>query len=212
MGLNVLYADAQTLARIGMKNLLMATEGVESVSVVSNSNELELSLEAQSFDILVIDYHQEGVFSADTIFVLKKRYPELQVLAISDDKLESRVLQILESGVNGFVTRSCSEGEIKRAVLAVAKGEKLFCDKVLNIILHKSFSKEENCESSNLTNREIEITKLISEGMTNKEIATKLFISHHTVHTHRKNIMKKLGVSTASELTIYAINTGIITL
>jgi DNA-binding NarL/FixJ family response regulator len=83
---------------------------------------------------------------------------------------------------------------------------------VLDIILNKQFSaaEEENCEPTVLTERESEITALIASGLTNKEIAEELHLSHHTVHTHRKNIIKKLGVKSVSELTVYAMNVGLI--
>lgn len=102
------------------------------------------------------------------------------------------------------------------AVFAITKGEKFFCNKIIDAILQKHLYQngeplEEDCAPTSLSPREIEITCLIAEkGFTNKEIAKQLFLSIHTVHTHRKNIMKKLGIRSASELVRYAISTGII--
>jgi DNA-binding NarL/FixJ family response regulator len=75
--------------------------------------------------------------------------------------------------------------------------------------LNKEFDPE-NCEPTSLTERENEITALIASGFTNKEIGEKLHLSHHTVHTHRKNILKKLGIKSVSELTVYAMSVGLI--
>ena len=120
------------------------------------------------------------------------------------------MLKLLESGINGCVTRSCSEDEIINAIFSIAKGEKFFCNKVVDVILNKHlYQKEEDCAATVLSGREAEVTGLIASGLTNKEIATELFLSSHTIHTHRKNIMRKLKLKSVSELTIYAINTGL---
>ena len=87
-----------------------------------------------------------------------------------------------------------------------------FCNKVLDIVLNKHLyeGEEENCEPTVLTKRETEITALLASGKTNKEVATELCLSPHTVHTHRKNVMKKLNLRSASDITRYAMNTGLL--
>src|SRR5690606_17652953 len=127
-----------------------------------------------------------------------------KVLIISDIRSTVDVLRILERGVQGYLTRQCDEAEITHAIFAIAKGENFYCNKVLDIILNKSYVDESelNCEPTALTERENEITALIASGLTNKEIGEKLHLSHHTIHTHRKNIVKKLGVKSISELTV----------
>ena len=110
------------------------------------------------------------------------------------------------------MTFECDEEEIIHAIFAIYKGEKFYCNKVLDIVFNKHLFKKEddNCEPTNLTVRETEITILITKGNTNKEVAELIHLSPHTIHTHRKNIMKKLGLKSVSELTIYAISTGLI--
>ncbi|HUP11014.1 MAG TPA: response regulator transcription factor, partial [Niastella sp.] len=90
------------------------------------------------------------------------------------------------------------------------KREKFFCGKVIDAILEKHFPKKQDCNAPNLSQREIEIVELVAQGMTNNSIAKKLFLSIHTVSTHRKNILRKLQVKSASELVIYAIKTGLV--
>jgi DNA-binding NarL/FixJ family response regulator len=133
-------------------------------------------------------------------------------LVISDVKNESAVLKILERGIQGYLTYECDEDEIIHAIFAISKGEKFYCNKVLDIVFNKHlYNKEDdNCDAVSLTSRETEIARFIASGLTNREVADKIHLSPHTVHTHRKNIMKKLGVRSASELTIYAIGIGLI--
>jgi DNA-binding NarL/FixJ family response regulator len=154
----------------------------------------------------------EEAFSANATRRVREAFPNLKVLIISNVSHPKEVLSVLETGVEGYLTRQCDEDEIKHAIFAIHKGEKFYCNKVLDIILNKAIGKEseDNCEPTVLSERESEIAVLIAKGFKNKEIADKLCLSHHTVHTHRRNILKKLGVNSASEVTLYALNAGLI--
>ncbi len=208
--LKVLLADSQTLTRLGMKSLLL--DDYEIATVESDKFLFE-SIEKNEPDLLIIDYDQEGFFSDQIIFHTRKHCPKLKMLVISNDRNKVRILKVLESGVNGFLTRECDEEEILNGISSVVNNEKFFCNKIVDVILQKNLALDEgNCIPINLTEREIEITKLVADGNTSKKIAEVLFLSFHTVHTHRKNIMKKLGVKTVSELTLYAINVGLVNL
>lgn len=211
--LKILHAEAQTLSRAGLKSILLRGGGVSEIQEIESNELLYEQIEEQKPDLLIIDYNQEGFFSTENIFHIKKHYPKVKILVISSDKNNDRILKVLESGVNSYITRECDEGEIINAVFAISRGDKFFCNKIIDILLQKKFTPEEqDCEPTSLTEREIEITKLIAEGLTAKEIANKLFISYHTVHTHRKNIMKKLNAKSSNELTLYAINIGLVKL
>jgi DNA-binding NarL/FixJ family response regulator len=115
-------------------------------------------------------------------------------------------------GVTSFLTKTCDETEIFSAVRAAAKREKFFCSKVLDVLLEKHFPGTDNCAATELSVRETEIVRLVAEGYSSKDIAKMLFLSPHTVHTHRKNILRKLGIGSTSELVLYAVNTGLVKL
>lgn len=211
MGLKILHANANILMANGLNALIYKGGGVDKLYVCKNEKELFKQLSAESFDLVIIDPLASGYFTASTSMKIKEIYPQQKVLIISDIEHPREVLSILEKGVQGYLTRQCDEDEIIHAIFAIAKGEKFYCNKVLDIILNKQFeTKEENCEPTVLTERESEITALIASGMTNKDIANQLHLSPHTVHTHRKNIIKKLGVKSVSELTVYAMSVGLI--
>ncbi|MEQ8908528.1 MAG: response regulator transcription factor [Vicingaceae bacterium] len=211
MGLQILHANANVLMVNGLSTILSKGGGIDQIDVASTEKDLFEQLEAGKYDLVVLDPDAQGYFNPNTATELKSRYPDQKILIISDTVQQTEVLKILEKGVQGYLTRQCDVDEITHAIFAIAKGEKFYCNKVLDIILNKQFSpEEENCEPTVLTERESEVTALIASGMTNKEIAEKLHLSHHTVHTHRKNISKKLGVKSVSELTVYAMNVGLI--
>jgi DNA-binding NarL/FixJ family response regulator len=195
----------------GLKSLLMRGGGVKTVTNVSHETQLFQEIENQEYDVIVVDPNSKDHFSTDTIIKLRERSKTQKLLIISSTTNTFDVLKVLEKGVEGYLTRECDEDEIVHAIFSIAKGEKFYCNKVMDIILNKQISPDEdNCEPTALTQRETEITALIAKGMTNKAVAEQLHLSPHTVHTHRKNILRKLGINSVSELTLYAINVGLI--
>lgn len=210
MGLSILHANANVLMANGLTAVLQNGGGIEKIKIVATEAQMIEELRGAKFDLVVIDPIGEAGFSASSTQKLKEQFPDQKVLIISEIESPTKVLRNLEKGVHGYLTRQCDTAEIIHAVFSIAKGEKFYCNKVLDIILNKDENEEDNCEPTALSERESEVTAMIASGMTNKEIAESLFLSPHTVHTHRKNILKKLGVKSASELTVYAINVGLI--
>jgi len=209
----IILADSQLLVRLGLKCLLGQQQAYQVVAEVSDEEELLESLAEHQPQVIILDYAQSDNFSTETVVKLKHKAPRANVLIISADDDKNSIYQVLEYGVNSFITKSCSEREIIDAVKAASKGEKFFCTKVLDYLLEKSFPKNEeeaSCDPLPLSPREIEIVRLIAKGMIAKEIARELNLSTHTIYTHRKNIMKKLDLSTASELMLYAVKQGLV--
>lgn len=209
---NILNANANVLMANGLNAVLRKGEGIDNIQTVRSEAQMFTSLKNGDFEIIVIDPGSKEHFSFDSTIELKSKYPHLKILIISDIESPLEVLRVLEKGIQGYLTRQCDEAEVIHAVFAIAKGEKFYCNKVLDIILNKQFTTDEiaNCEPTALSARENEITALITSGFTNKVIATKLHLSHHTIHTHRRNIFQKLGINSVTELTMYAINVGLI--
>lgn len=209
--ISIVLADSQHLIRLGLRHLLADKEEFHIVAEATNEQSLFQELAHHKPRVVILDYKQPGSFSEETIKLIRQQAPFSRVLVISGDNEKNSIYQVLEYGINSFLTKTCGQDEIIDAVKATAKGEKFFCTKVLDYLLEKSFAKvEDNCAPTPLTPREIEIVRLVSKGLIAKEIAGILNLSTHTVYTHRKNIMKKLGLSTASELVLYAINNGIV--
>ena len=135
-------------------------------------------------------------------------------MAITPDQNARTLTNAVQAGVRSYVKKSCSLEEIINAVSDTAKGERFFCGQVLDRLRRESVDLESlidndfGCEPVVISERESEIIALIAEGMTNTQIAEKLFLSGHTVGTHRKNIMQKLGVNNTAALVMYAVKTG----
>ena len=144
---------------------------------------------------------------------ITKNYPKVNILIISNDTSIARITKAIELGVHGFITRNTNIDEMLLAIRKINEGEKYFCSKIIEIIVTKnSYPKFTFNSNIILTKREQEIVKNIALGKTNKQIGSFLGISHHTVHTHRKNIMKKLAVKSSTELALFAVDCGLIEL
>ena len=209
--IKVVLADKQVLTRAGLQSFIKGKKDLKLLRPVDTMEDLKEVLALEKPQVLVVDYNLKDFISLDDLAEVKRISANTQMLVISSDSNKENIFKALEAGVNGYVTKECSQEEIVGAIYATAKGEKFFCNKVLDLILEKHLSKEdEACLPTELTLREIEVVKLISRGHSAKKIAATLHLSHHTVYTHRKNVMKKLGLNSAADLMLYAVKTGII--
>lgn len=209
-GKTILLADAQPLIRLGLKQLIQSETACEVVGESTEREEL-LELAAQLRPaVIIIDYNNPGYFTVQDVAEVRRVAPESRILVLSSDNNKDNIHKVLEYGITGFVTKECGESEVLSAISATGRGDRFFCTKVLDLLLEKHFpAQEESCEATELTQREVEIVRLISDGLPARLIAEKLCLSPHTVYTHRKNVMAKLGLRSASELIKYALQTGI---
>ena len=209
--IKVVIADSQDLTRFGLRYLISGEKQLLLSGEAKSSKEAIKSCREKSPEVLILDYEKTEGFSIDEIGQVKSVSPKTNILVISSDEDRNTIHSILEKGVNSFLTKDCDETEVRNAIYATAKGEKFFCGKILDIIFEKHYTKEDEdlCEPTELTTRELEIVQLITEGNSTKQIAEELCLSHHTIYTHKKNVMKKLGIKSTSELILYAVNTGL---
>jgi len=209
--INLVLADAQPVFRAGIKSLLAAHEDLHVICEAGNTTELLPALKLYKPDILILDYNP-SYFNGEELATVLLEQPDCKVIIISSQEKKWNIFKSLEFNVYCYLTKECGTQDVYTAIRAAAKGEKFFCTFILNILLGdktvpvKTKSHQPGC----LTERECEIVKLVAQGKVNKEIASELHLSPHTIHTHRKNIMKKLGLHPAVELANYAKTTGIV--
>lgn len=206
----VIIADAHFLTRIGLRQILAEMPNCEVIGEATSEAQLLVKVKNAQPEIVVLDYNQPGRFSTETVEKVRQNSPQSRLIIISGDEDKKTIYQVLESGVNSFLSKQCGEKEIIDALEATAKNEKFYCTNVLNHLLEKSFPKEADCSPTPLSAREVEIVRLVANGLIAKEIAGQLKLSTHTVYTHRKNIMKKLKLGTTSELVRYALSEGLV--
>jgi DNA-binding NarL/FixJ family response regulator len=209
--IKVALADKQALTRVGLRSFIEEKTDLDLLEEVNSLQDLIETLKNHQPQVLLIDYNLRDFISIKDLREARKLSRNTRILVISSDNNKANIFEVLEIGVNGYVTKECSQQEIVGAIYATAKGEKFFCNKVLDLILEKHLKKDaDECLPTELSVREVEVVKWTASGLNARQIADKLHLSHHTVYTHRKNVMKKLTLGSVSELTLYAVKTGII--
>lgn len=208
----ILIADTSVFFREGIKSILEEFDTLQPAEEVSEAKKLFSVIESDSPDLLII-VHRSSDFCCSTADIKKilVDYNSLEVLLIAADAKQSEMQYLIESGVKRYIFEDCEKSEFIDAVHAAVNGDVFFCRKLLKSISNNS-TENESCIGVKLSNRELEVVSLIAAGFTNKEIAKKLFISVHTVSTHRKNVLRKLGLRNSSELVFYVISTGMISM
>ncbi|OGU32603.1 MAG: hypothetical protein A2057_14730 [Ignavibacteria bacterium GWA2_35_9] len=207
----VVIADPSFLTREGFKKTMEGENSYKIVGEIKNNKEIWFKLSSLNPDILVIDYDDKNFLDINEITKIKEYVPSTKILVISNHDEKQNILNVIRQGAFGYLTKECEADEIIKALNAVSKGEKFFCSKILDVILERHYEPyNKNGSTILLSGREVEIIKLIAEGNSNQNIADKLFLSIHTIYTHRKNIMKKLKLKSPVELVLYALNSGIV--
>jgi DNA-binding NarL/FixJ family response regulator len=209
--IDILLADSQYLVREGLKAILGVEDAFRIVGEVDRASKLDEAVERLQPDLVILDHDAPEFFQGDDLSVFRSLSGRTNLLIISQEHDRERIKRVLENGVNAFLTKYCDQAEIVSAVRASVRNEKYFCSKVLDILVDKvREDANESCTPSALTSREVEIVRLIAQGSKTRDVAEQLHLSPHTVNTHRKNIFKKLGIRSGSELVLYAVNTGLV--
>jgi len=208
--IKVLIADSHYLIREGLKTVIQSDNRLELVGEADNGESLLAGLAQHHPQVLILDYFSLQDFEIKQIEQYNRK-PE--VLVITSDKNTDTIRSVVAFGVMGFLFKDCDKAEIIDAVHAVAQSQRFYCNKVLDIVLGRqdqSDSGAEDCLPTSLSDRETEIVRLMALGNTTNEIAQQLSLSVHTIYTHRKNILRKLGLSSATDVVRYAIRTGLV--
>jgi DNA-binding NarL/FixJ family response regulator len=205
MGLKLLVADSEVLFVEGLKGILSRAKPHWTVLDASSSEQLMNKL-ADDPDVVIMDYAQPGYFTIDDLKAARHLKQSAPLLALSADKDHARIQAAVRLGVKGFVTKTCDAQAIIEAIGTLLKGGEYFCQRVSSLAKTASACHTQDQHGLiGLTARETEIVALLGKGYTNEAIAETLFISLHTVRTHRKNAMKKLGIGSISELVLFAV-------
>jgi len=206
--IRILVADTHYLILEGLRALIKSDDRMQIIEETDDATQLQHLISQLHPEILIVDYTALQGFDLNELRTIVQTIP---VLVITSDRSEDSIRSILSVGVMGFLFKDCRKSEILDAIIAVAEKRRFYCNQALDILLGKvKDESEKDCLPTTLTTREIEIVRLMSYGHNTAEIANQLSLSKHTIYTHRKNILKKLGLNSATEVVRYAIQTGLI--
>ncbi|GAB4231992.1 MAG: response regulator transcription factor [Ekhidna sp.] len=202
--IKILLADDHQIVIEGLRLILNAQENFEIVGEVENGQEVLDFLGTNQVDIVILDINMpvmDGITCAKRI---KSRYAKTKVIILTMYAQKSFVEEIIKIGIDGCLIKNNTGKELAEAIERVHSG-KSYYDQIQSFNLD-----EKEANQTKLSDREIEIIQCLADGHSSGQIAEKLFISEHTVKTHRKNILRKLDLHHTSDLIKYALNNGII--
>lgn len=210
----ILLADDHTVLRAGIRTLLDLEADLEVVGEAEDGLEAVAQAKKLQPDLVVIDLSMPLMNGVDAIRQIKQRDPGTKVIVMTVHKSDEHVRAALDAGADGYLLKDDSHHDLLAAVRSVALGGTYLspkvCGKVVSGYLEKDATAGVGLSSDMLTEREREVVKLVAEGYKNREIAEHLSLSIKTVEKHRANIMRKLDLHSASGLTAYAIENGLV--
>ena len=209
----VIIADDHAMVREGIKSVLERA-GFEVVGEASNGTEVLPLAERVQPDVAVLDISMPGETGLQAAARLRQALPHVRVLILSMYDNTEYVLESVRAGAHGYLLKDGAAQELANAIRAVQNGEAYFSPAVaarLSAAVRGDIEREQRRTSLDLlTGREREVLAGIAKGLTNKEIAAELGISHRTVETHRESLMRKLGIRTVAGLTKFSREAGLI--
>jgi two-component system response regulator NreC len=212
--IRVLLADDHAIVREGVKMILAKEPDFEVVGEAQDGRQALDLVERMKPNVVVMDISMPEMGGIEATQHVKERYAGVNVIALTMHEDESYVFKLLRAGASGYVLKRAAAQDLVQAVRAAAKGEAFLypsvARKVVEDYLKRVEAGEERERYDGLTEREKEILTHIAEGLSNQQIAQKLYISIKTVQTHRAHILEKLGLHDRTELVRYAIRKGLI--
>lgn len=204
--IRLLIADDHVIVRSGIRLLLEAEPDMKIVGEALDGNEALEKVKLLRPDIVLMDIAMPGTDGLEATRQIKSRWPEVQVLVLTMHRSDEYFFEMIKAGASGYILKGAETNDLKSAIRMIASGGVFLYPSMVQKLMKgylEALSGFHN-STSQLSTREKEVLKLLAEGYDNQEIAELLVISPSTVHTHRSNLMNKLGFTKRHELVKYA--------
>jgi len=203
--------DDHAVVLDGLRSMLTAFDSLEVAYTTQNGHRLLEHFQTDVPDVLLMDIQMPEINGIDLCKQIKKQYPDVRIIAFSSFDDSNYVKQIFRNGARGYLLKNSDKHTIVKAIETVMQGEEFMDETIKKLLLQESITgQRRSIFEVPLTKREKEILRCIAEGLSNQEIADKLFISLRTVETHRLNINQKLDVKNTAGLVKEAIKRGLV--
>ncbi|RZT23279.1 MULTISPECIES: response regulator [Fictibacillus] len=209
--ITILLVDDHAILRDGLKNILSFEDDMKVIGEAISGEEAIKLADELAPDVIIMDINLPGINGVETTAIIKSKNPNARILVLTMYTHDEYLLSALKAGADGYLLKDAPSEHVVDAINTVFRGESMITPrmtkKLVNIHLQQTqFKKDE----SNLTDREQEVLIGLVEGLSNKEIAEKLFISDKTVKIHVSKIFKKLEVKSRSQAVIYAVQNQLV--
>ena len=207
--IKVVLVDDHAVLRDGLKTIITNEEDIQVIAEATNGKELLSIVEREIPDVIVMDINMPEQNGIELTSIIKMKYPTIKILMLTMYKHDEYFMMAIKEGADGYLLKDSPSDEVISAIRTVNKGES---------VIHTSLTKklfmlhqvDKNQDDKTLTDREKEVLLCLVEGLTNKEIASKLYISDKTVKIHVSNIFRKLEVKSRSQAIIYAVQNKLV--
>lgn len=217
MQIKIFIADDHQLFIEGVKALIRDSEEVTLIGEAENGADLLEQLKTKKPDVILIDINMPVMNGIEATKKIREQYPETKIIALTMFDDTAHVSEIMKAGASGYLLKNTGKAELIGAITKVYNGEKYVSSDMSVKIVEQMMSGKDNSEKeagrvrkADITKRELEIIKLVAQELTNAEIAAKLNNSPMTIITHRKNLLRKLGVKNTAGLIKYAMQHGLL--
>jgi len=211
--IKIVLADDHELFRDGFSVMVAKLRDIELVGEAADGYELLQKVDALQPDVVITDIRMPKLDGIAATRQLQETYPKLGVIALTNFEEQTMIVDMLEAGARGYLLKTARKEEIIEAVKTVSEGKNYYCDstspRLSELIAKSAFNPYRKSKKIEFNEREKEIICLICEGLTNKEIADRMFLSRRTIETHRENIKDRIGEPSTAALIVYAIRNGI---
>lgn len=207
--IKVLLVDDHEMVRIGLAAVLDTEEGIEVVGEASNGKDGIRMAQEYEPDVVLMDLVMDGMDGIETTRKLLAIMPECKVIVLTSFIDDEKMYPVIEAGALSYLLKTSRASEIASAIRAAAKGQSTLESQVASKIMNRFRQPEATHAHDELTEREMEVLRLIAKGKSNQEVADELFIGIKTVKFHVTNILAKLGVEDRTQAAIYAFKNGL---
>lgn len=211
--INIVIVEDHTLFREGIKSLLAANEQFNIIAEFANGKAFIDALFDYDIDVVLIDINMPIMNGIEATQTAKIKRPDIKFIALSMNSDQKYYYEMIKAGASGFVLKEATTDELEKAIIDVMNNESFFSSKLLQqVILNipQMESKQKIIQKLEITERELDVLKLLCQGMTNNEISDALFLSPKTVETHKTRLLKKTNTKNSTSLIIFALKNKII--
>ena len=208
--IKLLIVDDHEMVRLGLTSYFSILKDIEVIGEAENGADGVKMALSMTPDVILMDLVMDVMDGIEATKVILKEWPEAKILILTSFIDDEKVYPALEAGASGYLLKTSSASEIAEAIRRTYSGEEIIEEEVSKKIKEDELSGDRRNLHQDLTNREMEVLHLIADGLSNQEIADKLFITLKTVKTHVSNILSKLEVSDRTQATIYAFKHNMI--
>ena len=207
--IRILITDDHAVVRNGLGSFLMAYDDFELVGEAKNGDQAVQFCDQKSPDIVLMDLVMPGMSGAEAIRLIKQKHPKIQILALTSYKEKEQVQSALQGGAIGYLLKDITADELANAIRMAYAGKPTLAPEAVEVLVQAS-QEPDFLPGQDLSEREHEVLALMVEGLNNKQISQRLFISQSTTKSHVSNILSKLNVNSRTEAVSYALKNKLV--